>query len=483
MTNQEQIIFPERPVLIVDDEQEALNGAALVLESDGIFNVILCQDSRKIASLMTQTRFGAVLLDLSMPHQSGEVILPTIREQHPDVPVIILTGHNDLDTAITCMKTGAFDYLVKPVHAARLTSAVRRAIELNDLKNEYQSFKHRVLSNKLDHPDVFERIITRSPKMLSMFQYIETVATTPRPVLITGETGVGKELVATAIHESSGRKGPFVPINVAGLDDNVFSDTLFGHLRSAFTGADAARKGLVHKAAGGTLFLDEIGDLEMSSQVKLLRLLQENEYYPLGADGAIMSDARIVVATNRSIADLKSAGDFRQDLYFRLQTHHVRIPPLKERPDDIPILTEYFIKKSSKILNKNPPSFTRELTHLLLRYQFPGNVRELEGMIFEAVSRHKRGPLSLKTFKEKMDEASLQDTDTALLIPVKNTSSPLGSTPVTFGEELPTLNEVQRLLIQEALRRTAGNQTTAADMLGITRSGLSKAIKRKGLII
>jgi DNA-binding NtrC family response regulator len=487
MTNANEITYPARPVLIVDDEQAALSGIELVLESNGILNTISCQDSRLVMDILDKTKCSVVLLDLSMPGLSGEDLLPMIKARYTDLPVTIITGHNELETAISCMQEGAFDYMVKPVHKSRLTSSVRRAIEMNELKSEYAAFKDRVLTNKLDHPEVFEKIVTNNYKMHSMFQYMETIAVTPRPVFITGETGVGKELVAQAIHQTSGRAGPFVPVNVAGLDDNVFSDTLFGHLRGAFTGADRARQGLVQKAAGGTLFLDEIGDLEMSSQVKLLRLLQENEYYPLGADVAKMSDARIIVATNRTIADLSAAGDFRQDLYFRLRTHHVRIPPLRERMDDLEILMEHFLGMAAVSLEKKTPTCTREVLDLLANYSFPGNIRELEGMAFEAVSRHRSGVLSPEAFQEHLEESEVSGMHHSL-VSRSDSNDTISSTlveaqePVAFGETLPTLNEVQELLILEALERSSGNQTAAAQLLGISRSGLSKAIKRKNIV-
>ncbi len=477
--------FPRRPVLMVDDEEAALTGTELVLESDGILNLLRCQDSREVEKILERTRCSAVLLDLSMPRLSGEELLPRLHEKHPDTPVIVVTGHNELEMAVNCMRLGAFDYMTKPVHHSRLTSAVRRAIEFNDLQTEYKSFRNRVLSNKLDHPDAFSGIITENARMHSLFQYMETIAVTSRSVFITGETGTGKELIARAIHQISKRSGPFVAVNVAGLDDNVFSDTLFGHLKGAFTGADKVRQGLIHKASGGTLFLDEIGDLEMSSQVKLLRLLQENEYYPLGADGARMSEARVVVATNRTIHDLQNTGDFRQDLYFRLQTHHIRIPPLRERMDDLTVLADHFLHKSADALHKKAPSCPETLLRLLSGYSFPGNIRELEAMIFESMSRHKSGALSFSSFREHMSEAGWDSPEGG--IPLSHdTRDPDAILPqgehtslVAFASKLPTLKEVQELLIVEALRRSGGNQTTAAQMLGITRSGLSKAMKRK----
>ena len=217
--------------------------------------------------------------------------------------------------------------------------------------------------------------------MYSIFQYVETIARTALPVMITGETGVGKEMIASAIHKLSGREGAFVPVNIAGLDDHLFSDTLFGHRRGAFTSADSSRKGLIEQASNGTLFLDEIGDLHVESQVKLLRLLQEGKYYPLGADVPKSSNARTVVATNREIQFLRDSESFRNDLYFRLQSHHIHLPPLRERTGDIPLLVAHFLESAAERLDQEIPTPAPELLTLLETYQFPGNVRELQGMV------------------------------------------------------------------------------------------------------
>lgn len=292
-------IFPALPVLLVDDEAQFLFSASLSLNSEGIDNVIQCQDSRDVMSILSEGDFSVVVLDMLMPHLTGWDLLPMIVRDFPDLPVVIITAVNEVKTAVDCMKEGTFDYLVKPVDKVRLVTTVRRAIEVRELRDENTRLKDYLLSDKLEQPDVFSEIITQNPVMRSIFQYIEAIAENALPVLITGETGVGKELVAKALHRLSGRKGELVTVNVAGLDDRLFADTLFGHKKGAFTGADAARNGLVERASGGTLFLDEIGDLSMESQVKLLRLLQEGKYYPLGEDVPKLTDARIIVATDR----------------------------------------------------------------------------------------------------------------------------------------------------------------------------------------
>jgi DNA-binding NtrC family response regulator len=294
---------PVNPILIVDDELSILLAIDTTLQLSGFNNIITCQDSREVGHILQNKNVELILLDLNMPHVDGETLLDRIGREYPDIPVIVVTGAVDVDTAVHCMKVGAFDYVVKPVEEGRLLSAVSRALDFRELKRENIALKQRILKEDLENPEAFQEIITKDKKMFSIFQYIESIAGSSQPVLIQGETGVGKELIARAVHRLSRPKGAFVAVNVAGLDDNVFSDTLFGHVKGAFTGADRDRSGLIEKASSGTLFLDEIGDLSSSSQVKLLRLLQEREYFPLGLDEPRKTNARIVAST---LADLKS---------------------------------------------------------------------------------------------------------------------------------------------------------------------------------
>jgi DNA-binding NtrC family response regulator len=412
-----------------------------------------------------------MLLDLSMPHMTGQELLSIVANDFPEIPVIIITGSNDVDTAVRCMKAGAFDYMVKPVEKSRLISGVKRAIEIRELQRENEWLRAQVLSDKLEHPEVFSEIITNSPAMKSIFQYIEAISLSPQPVLITGETGVGKELVARAIHRLSRRAGAFVPVNIAGLDDNVFADTLFGHRKGAFTGADQTRSGLVEQAAGGTLFLDEIGDLNPASQVKLLRLSQDGEFFPLGSDVAKRSDARVLVATNQDLEALQSSGRFRKDLFYRLCAHHVHLPPLRERREDLPLLTDYFLETASQTLGKKKPTPPGELFALLSTYHFPGNLRELQSMILDAVSSHKSGKLSMEVFKSYIRQKHPTfDVDSKQL--------PSGQVSLlSFSEQLPTFKQAEQSLISEAMKRAKGNQAIAAQMLGITRQALNKRLK------
>jgi two-component system, NtrC family, nitrogen regulation response regulator GlnG len=370
------------------------------------------------------------------------------------------------------MQAGAIDYLVKPVEASRLVASVRRALEVRALRAELLSLKERLLTDTPHHREAFAEIITQSKTMHAIFRYIEAIARSPQPVLITGETGTGKELVARAINRVAGGPGEFVAVNVAGLDDTMFSDTLFGHTKGAFTGADRPRDGLITQAADGTLFLDEIGDLAAASQVKLLRLLQDGTYYPLGADRPRQSRARIVVATNYDVSERLSAGLFRKDLYYRLRAHHIQIPPLRDRREDLPLLVNHFLEKAAQALQKPQPTPPLALYSLLKTYAFPGNVRELEAMAFDAVARHQGGLLSLQSFKVAIaagPPAMHDETEPATLMSLSS----------LFPDRLPTLSEAQGALIAEALRRADGNQGVAAGMLGLSRQALNKRLTRR----
>jgi len=459
-------------ILVVDDEPEVLESFRLTLLSGGLHNVETLGDSREVLPALDRDEdIKLVLLDLIMPHVGGQDLLARIQEEHPEVSVIVITALDELTTAVDCMKAGAFDYLVKPVEKVRLVSCVKRACEHQSMVRENRALKERVLSDKLEHPEAFEGIVTRNQAMLSLFQYIEAIAGSPEAVLVTGETGVGKELVARAIHALSGRKGKLVSVNVAGLDEQSFSDTLFGHRKGAFTGAATNRDGLLKTAEGGTLFLDEIGDLTPALQVKLLRLLQEREYFPLGSDLPRKARVRVVVATHRDLKDDQAGPPFRRDLFYRLQTHLVHIPPLRERKEDLPLLVNHFLDKAAARLDKKTPSAPKELIPLLQSYAFPGNVRELETMIFDAVGKHRGGVLSLAAFKERIFEQNGESGQSSL-------ADDHGGTIYEHMEPLPTLQESRMQLIEEAMRRAGGNQSTASRYLGITQPALSRHLKR-----
>ena len=318
-------------ILIVDDDQPILRSISRTLRAHGIDNIVACSDSREVMGLLEKQPVAVVLLDLIMPHVGGEEILERITGHDPNLPIIMVTGEDDVDTAVRCMRRGAADYLLKPIHANRLIAAIRRALDQGALQYEAARLREQFCADSPPSPNAFSAIITTDPAMLRLFAYLEAVSRGSQPVLITGETGTGKELLARALHDASARPGPFVAVNAAGLDDTMFSDTLFGHQTGAFTGATTSREGMVEKAAKGTLFLDEIGDLPEASQVKLLRLVQEREYYPLGSDTARSMDARVIAATQQDPTRL------RPDLYFRLRLYHAQVPPLRQRLGDLPL--------------------------------------------------------------------------------------------------------------------------------------------------
>ncbi len=466
--------YPSLPILLVDDEEAWLRSFGLTLRAAGMNNIISCQDAREVLPLLRKQQVSVVVLDLTMPHLTGDELLPLITRDYPDVPVIIITGLDQVETAVDCMKQGAYDFFTKVTEESRLITGVRRAIDMMYLRRENTALKERFFRDSLRHPEAFSHIITHNKTMQAIFQYIEAIATTGEPVLITGETGVGKELIARAIHSLSNRSGEFVAVNIAGFDDNMLADTLFGHRKGAYSGAEQARMGLVAKADGGSLFLDEIGDLSQNAQVKLLRLIQEREYYPLGSDIARSTSARMIFATHQNLDSLQQSGRFRQDLFFRLRTHHVHIPPLRERLDDLPLLVEHFLDQAARKLGKKKPAYPRELLILLGTYSYPGNIRELQSMIFDALSKHQSKVLSMDEFKRYISQRCASCT-------AETAAGESGETIFSVLQQLPTLKEAGRLLVREALHRARGNQTIAAQMLGITRQALSWRLKQDEL--
>ncbi len=462
--------YPVDPILVIDDEESILLSVDTTLQLAGINNVLTCADSRQAMAIIRQRYPSVILLDLNMPHVDGEGLLEQISSLDRHIPVIIITGRIDAETAVECMKSGAFDYIVKPVDENRLIASVKKSLQYGELHQENQALKEQLRNDSLKHPEAFSSIITNSPKMLQLFKYVELTAQTAEPVLIRGETGTGKELIAKAIHSLSGNPGEFVAINVAGLDDNVFSDTLFGHVKGAFTGAETERLGLVERAAKGTLFLDEIGDLSSSSQIKLLRLLQEKEYMPLGQDTNRTSTARIIASTHVDLWELQQKELFRQDLHYRLRTHRIILPPLRERREDLGILVEHFVECASEVLKKKRPRIPEELMILLEAYHFPGNIRELQAMVFDAIAQNSNGILPLVVFRNHISRAQQNGTK-------QHVVGQDDGIPITFAEPLPTIKQATRMLVEEAMRRAGNNQSIAASLLGISQQALSKRLK------
>lgn len=468
--------FKNCTVLLIDDEPAWLRAMDLALQRTlGTVN-LTCPDSRQAMQILDREPVSLVLLDITMPHLSGQDLLMQISQVYPYLPVIMTTGLVQVELAVECMRQGAFDYFVKTAEIERILNGIRRALELNNLRQENQRLREHFLQNELENPETFADFISDNPKIRSICQYVEAIAKSPEPVLILGESGVGKELVARTVHQAGHADGPWVAVNVAGLDDNVFSDTLFGHVKGAYTGADQARSGVIEEAAGGVLFLDEIGDLSPASQVKLLRLLQEGDYYPLGSDVPKQHNTRFVFATNRNLAELQQSGGFRSDLFYRLNSYRIALPPLRERREDIPLLLERFLTAAAASLKKNKPTVPPQLIPLLQSYHFPGNIRELRTLVFEAVSLHRKGILSLASFQAVMGSSFAPAPITGT---VTSTIEADLMASIRYPDQLPTLKESAGLLVNEAMRRTKQNQTQAARLLGISRPALSKRLKNR----
>ena len=464
--------FPARPVLIVDDEEHILTGFSAELKYKGIKNIMTCGSSHQVMKILEDNDVSMIFLDLMMPGLSGRELLSAITENHPNVPVVVVTASSDIATAVACVKQGAHDFLSKPVGQGRLASVCRNTIEYAEMKLEINRLSTTLLDNEKVFAPAFDGIITCNPAMEAIFRYIESIASTTQPLFITGETGTGKDLIARAVHLLSAREGELVKVNTAGLDDTMFSDTLFGHAKGAYTGADTMRPGLVEKAGGGTLFLDEIGDLSLLSQVKLLGLIQEREYLRIGDDRSRYSDTRIVAATNIACRDLNDSKKFRKDLYFRLKTHHVHLPPLRKRPEDIRPLIDHFTAKTSRNLQKEQPGMDEAVYAMLSGYHFPGNVRELEAMVFDAVSTCRRDILGVEVFQKHMEQSTRELDMESLSIPHRESRNDFS----TF-QTLPTLKDACDLLVKESIKRSNGNQAQAARTLGISRQALNKRIK------
>lgn len=460
--------YPSFGILIVDDEPAWLRSMRISLASMAdITNVVTCPDGRAVMGLIQKHDIGLVLLDLTMPYLSGDAVLEQIGENFPEVIVIVVSGLNQLDTAVRCMKNGAYDYLVKTDEADRMITVILHAIRMIEMQREQREISNRFFSDTLRSPDGFSEIVTISPNMQSIFRYIEAVAKSTQPLLITGESGVGKGLIARAAHKLSGCSGELVSVNAGGLDDTMLTDTLFGHVKGAFTGADHARSGMIEKAAQGTLFLDEIGDLSNVSQVKLLRLLQEGDYYPLGSDRPKRVKARVIASTHQDLEKRQMQGLMRKDLYYRLRAHHVHIPALRDRREDIAVLFDHFLDEACQELSKPMPKISGRILPLLETHDFPGNVRELRSMIFDAVVRCSVGHLTVDHFQhlkpatgrtENIESFRIDEIFDAL-------------------DTLPTIHQTVRILIQAALKRARGNQSAAAQFLGISQPALSKRLK------
>ncbi|MGL1935929.1 MAG: sigma-54 dependent transcriptional regulator [Fibrobacterales bacterium] len=439
-------------ILLVDDEAGFLETALLTLQSYGFSQVNTVVDSREVIGFLRNNPVDIVSLDLTMPHISGEELLKQITDEFPHISVIIISGIMDVETVITCMRLGAKDYIMKPLDDKRLSTTIANIAGEHQLRDENRLIQNKVLSSVVENGTAFNEIVTGSPLMQNLFSYAEAIAVSPLPVLITGDTGTGKELMARALHNVRHPDAPFVACNVAGIDDSVFSDTLFGHVKGGFTGADSNREGVIEQASGGTLFLDEIGELSPESQVKLLRLLQEDEFQPIGADRLKRSKAWIVLATNR---DLEALPQFRKDLYYRLAAHRLHVPPLSERLEDIPLLIQCFIRKYDEAISDDQlVSLAREIERGVVEKPLNGNIRELEGIVANRVISGS-GSYHFTSAGEEQPNDSVSFNFSAF----------------------PTMSEIRITAVREAIEYCNGNKTSAARLLGVSKQTVFTVVK------
>jgi DNA-binding NtrC family response regulator len=374
-------------ILIVDDEISYLELMKGLLEQEGYQNVITEENPLKVISILEQQDIELILLDVYMPQKSGLDLLEEISAQFPNIPVIIITAVNEVEVALKAIKLGAYEFITKPPDTDRLFLTIKRALGKRLLETERDSLR-KALSDEKTEQKVFSDIITDSPPMFKVFELVEIFAPTNETVLISGETGTGKDLLARKIHDLSPRKnGPFIAVNLASISPSLFESELFGHKKGTFTGAGNDKMGYFEAAQNGTIFLDEIGELPLELQGKLLRTIQYNEIMRLGDPKPINLDIRIISATNRKLLDAVNSKEFRADLYYRLNRGFIHIPPLRKRGDDVLILADHFLESGNKIYNRDILGFSEEVVNDLRTYSFPGNVRELENIILNAVAK------------------------------------------------------------------------------------------------
>jgi two-component system, NtrC family, response regulator AtoC len=442
-------------VLVAEDDVVARDLLCEILRSEG-FAVEAVDDGAGAIERAAAGRYDLVLSDVRMERAGGLEVLHAFNEKAPGTPVILITAFGDVTGAMEAIQHGAYDYVSKPFNVEELRLTVTRALERRRLSAEAQGPGTGKAREKI------AEIEGKSPRMLDVYKLVARVAPTTATVLVVGESGTGKELVARAIHSHSSRSaGPFVPVNCTALSESLLESELFGHTRGAFTGAIAAKRGLFELASGGTLFLDEIGDMGPKMQAQLLRTLQDGEVRPVGGAESIKVDVRLVCATNRDLEAEVKAGRFREDLYFRINVVTVKLPPLRERASDIPILVAHFLAKVARREGRGEASISHESLELLCRYAWPGNVRELENAVERAVAVAK-GNVILPS---------------DLPIEVHGAEPPA---PAGIIDDRPTLAELERRYIALVLSECAGNKKKAAERLGIDRRTLYRALERSG---
>ncbi len=456
----ELLPFEKTPILIVDDDKGLLSSMEAALISAGMPEPTLLSDSRQVMDVIGEQHFSLVLLDLIMPHIGGIELLQQIKEIAPETECLIITAIDDVSTAVQAIKLGAYDYLVKPVDRKKLVVVIKNALERYAMRRELAFFKSKPSFASLEHPDAFADMVAADETMARIFNQAEAIAPTDYSLIITGESGTGKELLARTIHSLSTRAdGPFVPVNMAAFNHQLFEDEFFGHVKGAFTGALSDKQGFFEAAHTGTLFLDEVTELDTNLQAKLLRVLQEGEFYRLGSARPQKADVRIIAATNRDISEEIQKKAFREDLFYRLNMFAIHIPPLRMRPKDILPLARHFLQVHASRNKKKITSLAADLEEVMLRYYWPGNVRELESVMAKAVILEPGSILSqasvygLNVFSEKV-------------------------TGHTDDGGLISLAKMEKMHIKRVLDFTDGNRTRAAVILGIDLRTLQRKLKK-----
>ncbi len=438
-------------VMVVDDEKNIRAGLGKAIELDG-HNVVLAEDGRQALDLLEHEEIDLIIADLKMPRVSGEELLRRVVESYPTLPVIILTGHGTIETAVQAMRDGAYDFLTKPINLDRLSLLVKRALSTREL-----ALQHRALQEELEQKRQFADIIGKSAEMKRIFDVVRQVAPTRASVLITGESGVGKELIADAVHQMSNRKDkPFVKVHCAALSESLLESELFGHEKGAFTGAVARKRGRFELAHLGSILLDEIGEIAPSVQIKILRVLQEKTFERVGGEQTLEVDVRIISATNKDLKHEIERGTFREDLFYRLNVVNIHIPPLRERKEDIPILVSAFIKEFATENEKQVEGIDSKARALLYNYSWPGNVRELRNSMESAVVMAK-GPIITP---DDLPPSIAADSESNYV-------------RIQLGARL---EDAEKELIRANLAANNGNKSRTAEVLGIGRKTLHRKL-------
>lgn len=438
-------------ILIIDDEKNIREGLGTALELEG-YDVKLAENGEIGLKLIEKGDIDLVITDLRMPGISGEEVIAKVTGESPGIPVIVLTGHGSIDSAVTAMRNGAYDFLTKPLNLDRLILIVKRALAGRELE-----IRHSTLKEELEAKTSFESIIGKSAEMLRIFEIVRKAANSKASVLITGESGTGKELIANALHNLSNRRDkPFVKVHCAALSESLLESELFGHEKGAFTGAVARKRGRFELANTGSIFLDEIGEIDQNVQIKILRVLQDRRFERVGGEETLEVDVRIIAATNRDLLQEIAEHRFREDLFYRLNVVHIQVPPLRERKDDIPLLIASFLEEFAKENNKKITGIDARARSALYKYNWPGNIRQLRNCIESAVVMCSGNEITLEDLPPSVSGAS--DTD---MIPI-----PVGI----------TLAEAEKILIQQNLAVNKGNKSKTADILGIGRKTLHRKI-------